>query len=78
MRIVGSSMRKYYSITAGGVALFVAFVMSGCASGGSAGAGQNQQSPGNNGITIGTATVTPGGQEYEAPWPFGPLGADEE
>jgi hypothetical protein len=76
--ILMHSMRNLFSIARGGVLLFVAFTMSSCASGDMGVASKNQQPPSNEGITIGPATVAPGTSEFESPWPFGPLGMDED
>jgi hypothetical protein len=61
----------------GGILFFVAIALSSCASadGGSAGNVQ-RTSPNSGGLTIGPATVAPGTDEFESPWPFGPLGMD--
>ena len=53
--------------------LFVAFAISSCASGGAGAPSKNYK-----GATIGPATVAPGTSEFESPWPFGPLGMDED
>jgi len=68
-------MRNLFSMTQKGILLLVGLALVSCASG-NGGTAQNSQQPPNNGITIGTATVAPGTHEYEAPWPFGPLGMD--
>jgi len=72
------SMRDFSSITVGWILLFVVFAMSSCASGAGGFAAKIQQPPGHNGVTIGPATVEPGTSEFEQPWPFGPLGMDED
>ena len=73
-----TQMRDFSSITVGWVVLFVVFGMSACASGAGGFAAKIQQPPANNGVTIGSATVEPGTSEFEQPWPFGPLGMDED
>jgi len=60
----------------GGILLFIALAVSSCASDGGGVAGNVQNAPQNDGVTIGPATVSPGTTEYESPWPFGPLGMD--
>lgn len=72
------SMRDRSSITVGWIMLFIVFAMSSCASGAGGFAAKIQQPPGHNGVTIGPATVEPGTSEFERPWPFGPLGMDED
>jgi hypothetical protein len=71
-------MRNLFSMAVGGILLFVAIILSSCASAqsGSAGSGQ-RPSPGYGGVTIGPATVEAGTSEFESPWPFGPLGMDD-
>jgi hypothetical protein len=66
-------MCNLFSITQKGILLLVGLALASCVSGNDGTASTGQQPP-NNGITIGTATVAPGTNEYEAPWPFGPLG----
>jgi hypothetical protein len=55
--------------------LFVALAFAACASA-DGGDASKRPSPGNDGVTIGPATVAPGTSEFESPWPFGPLGMD--
>ena len=65
-------MRNLFSMAAGGILLCVAAGISSCASE-NGGVGSKASSQ-NNGPTIGPATFE--GNEFESPWPFGPLGAD--
>jgi hypothetical protein len=67
------SIRNLFSIARGGLLLFIAFAISSCASGGAGAASKNYK-----GVTIGPATVALGTSEFESPWPFGPLGMDED
>jgi hypothetical protein len=68
-------MRNLFSMAVGGILLFVALGFSACASADGGGASK-PTSPSNDGVTIGPATVAPGTNEFESPWPFGPLGMD--
>jgi hypothetical protein len=67
-----NQMRNLFSMAAGGMVLCVAAGISSCASedGGVGGKPSSQYS----GPTIGPATLE--GNEFQSPWPFGPLGAD--
>ena len=69
-------MRNLFSMAMGGILLLVAVAISSCASEDGSGASIGQSSPPSDGVTIGPATVAPGSNEYESPWPFGPLGMD--
>ena len=68
-------MRNLFSMAVGGILLFVALAFAACASA-AGGDASKRPSPGNDGVTIGPATVAPGTSEFESPWPFGPLGMD--
>jgi hypothetical protein len=69
------AMRNLFSMTEKGILLLVWLALSSCANG-NGGTASNSQPPPKKDITVGTATVAPGTTEYEAPWPFGPLGMD--
>jgi hypothetical protein len=69
-------MRNLFSMAMGGILLFVAVAISSCASEEGDGASKIQRPSANDGVTIGPATVEPGTNDYESPWPFGPLGMD--
>ncbi|HYY27523.1 MAG TPA: hypothetical protein VE860_06255 [Chthoniobacterales bacterium] len=65
-------MRNLISMATGGILLCVVVGVSSCASG-DGGVGSKASSQ-NNGVTVGQATLV--GNEFQSPWPFGPLGAD--
>jgi hypothetical protein len=69
-------MRNLFSMAMGGILLFVAVALASCASENGGSARTIQRPPGNDGVSIGPATVAPGTTEFESPWPFGPLGMD--
>jgi hypothetical protein len=60
----------------GGILLLVAVAVSSCASEDGSGVSKTQNPAPSDGVTIGPETVAPGSNEYESPWPFGPLGMD--
>jgi hypothetical protein len=67
-----NQMRNLFSMATGVILLCVAAGISSCASeDGGVGSKASSQY---NGPMIGPATVE--GNEFESPWPFGPLGAD--
>jgi hypothetical protein len=70
-------MRNLFSMALGGILLFVAVVLSSCATDDGGVANNNQRPTNGGGVTIGPATVATGTTEFESPWPFGPLGMDE-
>jgi len=71
-------MRNLFSMATGGILLCLAAGMPSCASQEGGGISKVQASSQSNELTIGPATLAPGGKGYEAPWPFGPLGSDFE
>jgi hypothetical protein len=75
--LLQNQMRNLFSRALGGILLFVAVALSSCASEDGSSTSKTQSPAPNDGVTIGPATVSPGTNEYESPWPFGPLGMDE-